>query len=313
MEEEAAKEQENLDNKPTLPASAVSDPERKLFRLVRSSGGTLSKGGFGIHVPISSVTMIEEEKAPQKKMDKLEGSRNTSTDQSEASREKDIETNVSNDQSTRISWHLFLEEVIYLHERGLLEAYDTNEQRLDSYHLYKLLPDHDIPLAVFLVYAHLKQQTYKVVRFSRERRNIILQQQQQKEQKQQLPGGKENGQRTPLPFLLREASARAKLPPFHSIDCELAWDVYPPNTTYQKRDPGLPAFSVLVTSHTRPFHFDRIRALLQENDPVRIKLATVSESGTVVLFGVTDIGAPNIAPNQSENNKIDAPQQQDLS
>jgi hypothetical protein len=94
----------------------------------------------------------------------------------------------------------------------------------------------------------------------------------------------------------------------------LAWDVYLPDVTFQRSRPGLPAFSILVTHYAAVagassrracfaqypangddgkgdesssfLSFSQIQALALANRPVPIKIATVSDSGTVVVFGV---------------------------
>jgi hypothetical protein len=83
--------------------------------------------------------------------------------------------------------YLFIEEVLYLHERGVLEAYSeqiitgasnaesssqykkksTDQQRalLSTSNLYELmLHTFKVPLAVYLTYSHLRSQTYIALR-----------------------------------------------------------------------------------------------------------------------------------------------------
>ena len=206
---------------------------------------------------------------------------------------------------------------------------------MESYDLYQLLPQHGMPWPVYLVYAHLRQQTFKVVRYSQERRKIIQEQisylrdqkeekervekEQQllleKEQQQQPQEQKEEQKQQPSPQLsnekkrrpnfglrLRKAAAEARPPPWDDLARHLAWDVYPPDAKFKIREPGLPAFSVLVTSHASPFPVERLQTLVQENDSVNIKVATVADTGTVILFGVTNIGAPSMAAPASMTN-----------
>lgn len=95
----------------------------------------------------------------------------------------------------RPNHYLFLEEVIYLHERGLLHAFlvegqseATKQQQQQSQNhqtaaekqqplqlsdLYKLLPVCNLPMATYLVYQHVRAQTFRVVRHSPYRRAIL--------------------------------------------------------------------------------------------------------------------------------------------
>ena len=274
-----------------LPSNAILDPERKLFRLRKATGGTVNKGGFGVWIPPTEQGGLNKESnaeddAADEEVEESEQNRHNEEDersnrQEENAKEQDCKINNSDDSS---GWYLFIEEAIYLHERGLLEVYDEKEVRMNGHDLYRLLPSHNVPLAVYLVYAHLKQQTFKVVRYSAERRRIIEEQIEQ-------PPSKERQRLVPK---LRQAVVQACLPPFTDIAKHLSWDVYPPTGTYQKREPGLPFCSVLVTSYTTPFSVERIRDLVQENEPVPIKVATVSDTGTVILFGAANLGAPSI-------------------
>jgi hypothetical protein len=254
----------------SLPNDAILDPERKLFRLRKSAGGTIAKGAFGFFMSASSTS-------------------STSTPEIETIDQSSGLTEVPPEsEPAEVCWCLFIEEVIYLHERGLLAAYSPTNVRLESFDLYGLLPDHGMPLAVYLVYAHLRVQTFKVVRYSRDRRNVI-QQQIIAAAAQDVALAKDHRR------LLREAAAAARPPPESNLSQSLAWDVYPPDVIHRKSEPGLPAFAVVVTHYTTAdVPFARLQSLVHENAAVPLKIATVSDCGTVVLFGVTDLGAPSM-------------------
>jgi hypothetical protein len=298
----------------SLPNNAILDPRRKLFRLRKSAGGTVSKGAFGVHIsdnpvqncsPKAEDTLRSDQKATEQGMatkgnhsDEQNHLGNTDSEnvvQQQRNHETDTKEEICNHNGTKASdWYLFIEEAIYLHERGLLEVYDENETRLEGHDLYRLLPKHEVPLPIYLVYAHLRQQTFKVVRYSAERRHIIHQQLKAPEEKEKLRYSPE----------LRQAAVEARLPPLKDLALHLSWDVYPPDTIFQKRNPGLPHFSVLVTSHTQPFSVHSIRKLVLENEPVPVKIATVAETGTVVLFGVACLSAPSIRPDAEKASDI---------
>lgn len=120
-----------------------------------------------------------------------------------------------------------------------------------------------------------------------------------------------------LIYALREDAAKA-LPPtvYHGNNTSetkglstilststIAFDVYKPNTHFSRRVPGLPDFYVAATfysatrSESSPspsLTFDQLQDLLRSSDGVPLRIATVSDSGTVIMFGVTDFGVPEI-------------------
>lgn len=118
---------------------------------------------------------------------------------------------------------------------------------------------------------------------------------------------------------LREDAANARPPTIYqkldatermdsslvSSDAVVAFDVYKPNTNFSRRLPGLPDYYVAATFYnaarcspqlaTPPsLTFDQLQDLLRSADGIPLRLATVSDAGTVVMFGVTDFGVPEI-------------------
>ena len=81
--------------------------------------------------------------------------------------------NKSPPQQTQL--YLFIEEVLFLHERGLVEVYKDAEEkdRLESKHLFAMLPKLGVPFPVYLTYAHLRAQTYIVMRHAPRRLDIV--------------------------------------------------------------------------------------------------------------------------------------------
>lgn len=71
--------------------------------------------------------------------------------------------------------YLFIEEVLFLHERGLIEVYKDAEEkdRLESKHLFAMLPKLGVAFPVYLTYAHLRAQTYIVMRHAPRRLDIV--------------------------------------------------------------------------------------------------------------------------------------------
>lgn len=68
-------------------------------------------------------------------------------------------------EGVRENVYLFLEEALYLHERGLLQVLDeTGDEPMNSPRLFSMLEVHGIDLASYLTYAHLRTQTFVVLR-----------------------------------------------------------------------------------------------------------------------------------------------------
>jgi hypothetical protein len=137
----------------------------RMFRVIRSKGKALASGGFGVTVVTSS-------------------------------------NGEENDRDS--AEYLFMEEVLFLHERGLARALmstsatreeeiddvDNNKividdivTSLDTSQLYQLLPIMGISLAVYRVYSHLRQQDFRVLRHVPDRYGILCQQQKHQEEK----------------------------------------------------------------------------------------------------------------------------------
>ena len=81
----------------------------------------------------------------------------------------------------------------------------------------------------------------------------------------------------------------------------ICWDCYIPNSHFGKTKPGLPDFFVAVTHYNIPLVkvSDLTRLLFGScydftgKVKIPLKVATVSDSGTVVMFGVTDFRIPD--------------------
>jgi hypothetical protein len=154
---------------PVCRSSTVSSTTTKrrrcrMFRVIRSKGKALASGGFGVTVVTSS-------------------------------------NGEENDISAE---YLFMEEVLFLHERGLARALmstsatreeeidDVDQNKgiiddivtsLDTSQLYQLLPIMGISLAVYRVYSHLRQQDFRVLRHDPHRFGILCRQQKHQEDK----------------------------------------------------------------------------------------------------------------------------------
>lgn len=75
----------------------------------------------------------------------------------------------------------------------------------------------------------------------------------------------------------------------------IAFDVYNPNSQFRKTNPGLPDFYVALTSYDEPSPLhSELLGLIRGCRGVPLRMATVANGGTVVMFGMTDFGVPSI-------------------
>ena len=75
----------------------------------------------------------------------------------------------------------------------------------------------------------------------------------------------------------------------------IAFDVYKPNSQYRKSDPGPPDFYVAISNFAQPSPpFVKIKELIQACDGIPLRMAAVADGGTVIMFGLTDYGVPDL-------------------
>ena len=178
--------------------------------------------------------------------------------------------------ATGYNLYLWIEEALFLHDSGLATFVDETHVLLTTQQLYLLLAEGGIELPIYRVYAHLRNQTYRVLRYA----------------------GSED-----------ESS-----PQWHNRNDEhqkrsfqLAWRVYHPNAKFRKTNPGPPDFLVAVSSFSLPSPtFTEILTLLRSEcqGSIPLKLAAVSDSGTVLMFALADCGVPNLNCTEVDGEKI---------
>jgi hypothetical protein len=324
----------NEQNDPTdndeLPIVCCLDSDRVMFRVVRATGKAMSSGGFGISISDydnndrrnidvrEEDDDIDEDEAP--KEDSLDPNYKSSstTDEKDDNDDNDEEkeslnksTGTNKSVFIKATEYLFIEEVLVLHERGLLRATMTQQQQeqqheheqettLDSSQLYQLLPSMGMSLAMYLVYSHLRSQDFRVLRHDPKRLSILRQQRELQLQLQQQPQiaegqpqrQKEEGQGLPphkkgmlkLRRQVRQSIQDAPPPsiPLGDDAIQICWDAYLPNSNFGKTHPGLPDFYVAVTYYNIPLvRFSHIQQLVQGPcQGIPLKIATVSDSGT---------------------------------
>lgn len=169
---------------------------------------------------------------------------------------------------TGCNLYLWIEEALFLHDSGLATFLNEAQEILTTQQLYLLLQDGDIELPVYRVYAHLRNQTYRVLRYK--------------------PRDE-----------LQTTVSHPSLPSPPKL-LQVAWQVYLPNSNFRKTNPGPPDFLVAITMFAQPSPtFERIRTMMMDEcRGIALKLAAVSDSGTVIMFGLSDCGVPDISGTQ---------------
>jgi tRNA-splicing endonuclease subunit sen54 N-term len=236
------------------------DPELHMFRVSESKGKALSSGGFGVTIPSKAGGETSER---------------------------------SSSDGVHSSQYLFIEEVLFLYDRGLLEClHQDNDILLQQTQLYEMLPKLNLRLPLYLVYAHLRDQDFRVLRHSPERYYIL----QQQERMDRTDGPQCSNDERGLRHQVRASVAEAPAPCIDHGGLSISWDVYNPSAEFAKTHPGFPDFYVAVAyfneSHVR---FSEVEELVKHKcHGIPLKVATVSDFGTVVMFGATDYGVPTI-------------------
>jgi hypothetical protein len=268
-----------------IPICCEFVKEIGLFRILRAKGKALASGGFGVAIAEP-------------------GSKNDSAPEEVvlSPPTKPAATGTTNHHLSKPSDFLFIEEVIFLFERGLLQCLAPNSSSstttattacLDSSQLYQLLLPLGVSLPIYFAYAHLRKQDYRVLRHAPERLALLQQQQQQ-------DTSTSYQQTQSLRHQVRDSIQRAAPPTIQQKDDDapttIAWDVYSPNSDFAKTKPGIPDFYVAVSYFNVPsLSFQQLQTLLVTKcHGIPFKIATVSDSGTIVMFGLDNFGAPPI-------------------
>ena len=220
-----------LEDPPFRATSSGSSSQRcPMFRVIRSKGKALASGGFGVTIVTGSSTGGDNE---DREDDDSEDSENDDTPVVRSAaiyNNKTIHNDVQNKNktdtqpSTKSAEYLFMEEVLFLHEKGLLRALlsskltktandrvdmdaakptiatntdvnananddadvdEPNATPLDTSQLYQLLPSLGISLAIYRVYSHLRSQDFRVLRHDPDRHDILCRQNEDTEERRQ--------------------------------------------------------------------------------------------------------------------------------
>jgi hypothetical protein len=243
-----------------------------MFRVLHAKGKSFSSGGFGIPLPVESPMKMKQQEG-QSEMNNASGEQDSNKDDD------------SSTAHSTCAQHLFIEEALVLFERGMLEVYNGGT-KLDACRLYGMLEPLDVPLPIYLAYAHLRAQDFRVLRHV-SRDTVQKEDRKRPWQVDNVPPPKEafrTALRTALPVSLDDDPTA------------IAFDVYQPNSHFRKSNPGIPDYYVAIASYRLPSPtYSQLQALIAKCDGVPLRIATVSDSGTVIMFGVTDYGVPDIS------------------
>lgn len=335
-------------------STCVFCEDLKLFKITKNKGKSVSCSGYGV----SHTTFIKDEIA--------------STSVAEEETEGNVmdgEKKVVVRKKSVTCDYLFIEEALFLHERGLLEVYIEEEDidlKKDSANTGKGLSKNDkkqlkimstrdlydlmlnqlnMPIGVYLSYAHLRNQAYIVIRHTTRRRELIeemnilakdvdqrkmevgrkrkldqIESSDNKEsiyeedcrkntvttlEKEEKESGKESQVEEDSPKLklakvkklFRELSYNAPMPQIwkNDVGTSISYDVYNPDSSYKKSQPGLPSFYVAITPFSLPSpSFATMKAQIEYCKGIPLKICTVADGGTINMFGMTDLKVPSI-------------------
>ena len=217
-----------LEDPPFHYTSSSSIRQRcRMFRVIRSKGKALASGGFGVTIVTGSSTGGDNEVRDEDGSEDTENDDTSVVRSTAISNKKTIHDDVQNKNktdtqpSTKSAEYLFMEEVLFLHEKGLLRAllsskltktendrFDStnaakptivtstdgdanadvdapNATPLDTSQLYQLLPSLGISLAIYRVYSHLRSQDFRVLRHDPDRHDILCRQNEDTEERRQ--------------------------------------------------------------------------------------------------------------------------------
>ena len=110
--------------------------------------------------------------------------------------------------------------------------------------------------------------------------------------------------KAPIPHVLypsKETRPKHSNESSDDLISKIAFDVWNPDSSFRKTNPGLPDFVCAITCFAeQSIQYSQIKALIQSCESIPLRLATVADSGTVIMFGLTDYGVPSITRTKEE-------------
>uniref|UniRef100_A0A7S2K865 tRNA-splicing endonuclease subunit Sen54 N-terminal domain-containing protein n=1 Tax=Leptocylindrus danicus TaxID=163516 RepID=A0A7S2K865_9STRA len=219
--------------------------------------------------------------------------------------------------------YLFPEEALYLHMLGLVVILggEKDDEDMTTKDLYLRFfctrsVDYGITLPVYLSYMHLRSQSYIVARHGLLLNSIECKTEEIESVAESTASTTDANAPTveSVEDKLREERIRKKIdrlnridraiqhPPtqFHSNgEVSLAYDVWKPNSNFKKTNPGRPDFCVAVGYFNSPSPpLSMLLSLITQCNGAPLRVAVISDSGTVMLFSFSDEEAPVILDRQ---------------
>jgi hypothetical protein len=275
-------------------------PSLGMFRVDKRVGKTLTSGGYGVSLK-TKTARDGEGRAASEQEDKEES--NIVDEQQQERNESSVQSSLSSMD------HLYIEEALFLQQQGLLKVMKDDEcddtAPYSTAELFQIMLDSlHVSLPTYLSYAHLRSQDYRVLRHNEER--LVW------KDNTSSSSSCRDDKRTRRTIIRTDDDATPQPRPSSSSMLLLqrpSWDVYHPNTHFRKTNPGVPDFCVVVTTYNSSSSgggnvtFDQLQELLAyiKDDSSRstttsnLQIAAVADSGTVVMFGVTDHGVQDIS------------------
>ena len=199
---------------------------------------------------------------------------------------------ISDNESTETFNYLFFEEALYLTQRGLLQVYDADGQLLTAKDLFKCFENNcssQIIIEAYLSYMHLRGQGYIVFRHG------LLTDSSYNVHELNTPGDDVETKKMAVKVRAlkrKEASLRAASQPPQILNSEkepkIAFDVFKPNSHFAKTKVSSPEYMVAVTNYNSPIDMSSLNILLRQKRGSNLRIAAVSESGTIVMLGLCD-------------------------
>jgi len=230
------------------PPICVYEPNHNMmFRVLHRKGKSFTSGGYGI----DCFSPSDKDKQNQQRISPMSHIIDNRNDEETVNK------------SSRQTTFLFIEEALFLFQRGLLQVLHPNGiDSMSSCDLFKLLEEQGVPLPIYLAYAHLRSQSYILLRHINTPEN-------EEEEGNATSAFNDSGCNTASECLnriknkqklyLRRKRLNAPPPKMfyhdHADECtrkmsassNIAFDMFNPNSKFRKSNPGKPDYFITVS------------------------------------------------------------------
>ena len=191
--------------------TCIYDPQLCMFKVTKSKGKSICSGGYGVPYTTPTSTSLSHPSTHTSESNDIGASTSSSAadlpiedgdggDKNKAAAEPEPEPEGSKQNTKTTEYHststydyLFIEEALYLHERGMIDVFHHQHQHqqdegvddntctgadngllMSTRELYELMLNQlNVPLGIYLTYSHLRSQSYIVLRHTNRRWEII--------------------------------------------------------------------------------------------------------------------------------------------